>query len=322
MLSSSLCRGFIAGCLWLPISFQALAEPLQQSEDSLTILPDSALIYVSDYFSFVGQDGQSHVAFALDNNRGRDGDAYQAEHFLVMHDENHGWVTLAGNGAYENRGKELENIPDSPYFQFDGTPRAGMTITSESNHLRLRIDPIPTRTRNQHNGAVTWMGSAQALLTWNGRKIPGRVIYEYVMMPEFNRLTRRYPGMWKDFQGLYAMAGISGDIYVHSQQSEQIASLVGRLAGFAAFSEQTLPMNDLTIEVLDRNLALGFYRWPTAWRITWTNSRGPATLVLSLSDRKGIANWFIGGFSMGIVKGELDYAAQKQQIYGLAELIM
>ena len=33
--------------------------------------PASSLIYVSDYFLFVGEDDQGHVAFALDNNRGR-----------------------------------------------------------------------------------------------------------------------------------------------------------------------------------------------------------------------------------------------------------
>src|SRR3989441_9773047 len=47
----------------------------------------STLIYVSDYFSFVGADQHGRVAFALDNNRGRDGEAFQAEHFVVLHDE-------------------------------------------------------------------------------------------------------------------------------------------------------------------------------------------------------------------------------------------
>ena len=32
-----------------------------------------------------------------DNNRGRDGHAYQAEHFYaVLHDERHGWVHVSG----------------------------------------------------------------------------------------------------------------------------------------------------------------------------------------------------------------------------------
>jgi len=62
-------------------------------------------------------------------------------------------------------------------------------------------------------------------------------------------------------------------------------------------------------------------RWPTAWRITWTGPEGLATLNLTQSERHGIANWVIGGFSTGIVRGELDYAGQKHPVYGLAELL-
>ncbi len=71
-----------------------------------------------------------------------------------------------------------------------------------------------------------------------------------------------------------------------------------------------------------REYALGFYRWPTSWRITWKGSHGPATMTLTLSERKGIANWVIGGFSMGIVRGELSYDGRTWPISGLAELLM
>ena len=310
-------------CLLLvATSRPATAEISSPTDGSLEELPASTLIYVSDYFSFAGQDSQGHVAFALDNNRGRDGEAYQAEHFLVLHDERQGWISLDGNGFFDNTKHELKAIPDSPFFQFQGTPRTEMTITSETNRLTLRIEPIPERTRNWHNGAATWMGSAPAVLTWNSRTIKGRVVYEYFMMPDFNRLTRTYWGTWKEFQGLYLMAEETGDVYVHSQLSERIAPLVGKLLGFAAFDEQTELMRDLKVEVLNRELALGFYRWPTAWRITWVGPKGPATLTLTQTERNGLANWLIGGFSMGIVRGELDYAGKKIPIYGLAELIM
>ena len=33
-----------------------------------TLVSASDLVYVSDYFSFVGADSQGHVAFAIDNN--------------------------------------------------------------------------------------------------------------------------------------------------------------------------------------------------------------------------------------------------------------
>ena len=305
--------------LMMAVQVDAETSP---TDAPLEELPASTLLYVSDYFSFVGQDSNGHVAFALDNNRGRDGEFYQAEHFLVLHDERLGWMTLAGNGPYENGSNELKAIPDSPFFRFHGTPSTGMEIVSEPNQLTLHIEAIPQRTRNTHNGAVTWMGSAPAVLTWNDRTIAGRVIYEYVMMPDFNRFTQTYWGMWKEFQGLYLMVEKTGDVYVHSQLSERIAPLVGMITGFMAFDEQTDSMKDLRVEPLEREWALGFYRWPTAWRITWTGANGPAMLTLTQSERKPISNWIIGGFSMGIVRGELEYAGKKQPIYGLAELIM
>jgi hypothetical protein len=166
------------------------------------------------------------------------------------------------------------------------------------------------------------MGSASAVLTWQGRIISGRVIYEYLVMPDFNRLTRTYWGMWKEFQGLYLLVDKTNDVYLHSQLSERIAPLVGKLAGFAAFNEQTDQLNDLQVEVLDREFTLGFYRWPTTWRITWKGSKGPASMTLALSDRKKIGNWVIGGFSMGIVRGELSYDGRAWPICGLAEMIM
>lgn len=313
---------WLIGFLFSILPLLADAELPSPIDGTFDDLPASTLLYVSDYFSFVGQDHQGHVAFALDNNRGRDGETYQAEHFLVLHDEGNGWVEVKGNGRYDNPKKELKAIPDSPFFRFQGTARAGLTITSDTNQLTLTIEPIPLRTRNRHNGAATWMGSAPAVLTWNGRTIAGRVIYEYLMMPDFNRLTRTYWGMWNEYQGLYLMADKSGDVYVHSQRSERIAPLIGFLAGFAAFTDMTDSMKDVKVEVLDRTFAMGFYRWPTAWRITWNGPQGPALLTLSQSERKTIGNWAIGGFSMAIVRGELNYAGKKQPIYGLAELIM
>lgn len=284
--------------------------------------PASTLIYVSDYFSFVGADQHGRVAFALDNNRGRDGDAYQAEHFVVLHDELSGWIDVDGNGRYHNLKKELQRIPGSAFFQFDGAPETGLTITSATNQLTLRINPIPQRHRRTDGKSIVWMGSAPAVLTWKERTVRGRVTYEYLIMPDFNRLTRTYFGLWKEFQGLYLLADGTNDVYLHSQLNERIAPLVGKLVGFAVLPEQTESLNDLQVTVLDREFALGFYRWPTAWRITWTGSRGPASMTLSLSNQKKIANWVIGGFSMGIVSGELSYDGRTWPIYGLAELIM
>lgn len=315
---------FASICLLLfSVAADALAaDPPEETAAVHTAISSSTLVYVSDYFSFVGTDGQGHVAFALDNNRGRDGDAFQAEHFAVLHAERQGWIDVAGNGRYENTKKELLTIPDSPFFHFEGTPEAGMTITSAKNQLALKVDPLPKRHRRAIANAVLWMGSAPAVLTWQGRTVPGRVIYKYLLMPDFNRLTRTYVGLWKEFQGLYLLAGGDGDLYVHSQQSERLASLAGKLIGFGVWDEQTDTLEDLDVLVLDHEFALGFYRWPTEWRIRWQGEKGPGSMTLFLSERKGIMNWVIGGFAMGIIRGEVTYNGRTWPVYGLAELLM
>src|SRR5438132_1298151 len=291
----------------------------QASSQSVPVekLPASTLIYVSDYFSFIGADGQGRVALALDNNRGRDGEKYQAEHFVVLHAEHKGWIEVAGNGRYENMKKELARIPDSPFFQFENTPETGLTVTSAKNQLTLRIEPLKQRTRRTDGKSTIWYGSAPAVLTWQGRTIPGRVIYEYLVMPEFNRLTRTYWGMWNEFQGLYLLADGSNDIYLHSQQSERMAALAGTLVGFSVFNELPESLNDLRVEILDREFAPGFYRWPTVWRITWSGRKGLASMKLSLSYQKKIANWLIDAFSMDLVSGDLSYDSRTWQVDGL-----
>lgn len=289
-----------------------------QDHDAAT----STLVYVSDYFSFVGEDAQGHVAFALDNNRGRDGDAYQAEHFVVLHDERQSWVNVLGNGRYENAKQELLSIPNSPDFEFQGTPGSGITIASKSNTLVLRVEPIAAALSRQHARSRYWLGSAPAVLEWAGRTLKGRVIYEYLIMPDFNRLTRTYWGLWKEFQGLYFNIGGEGDLYVHSQRSERIASLVGRLAGFSAHGGRSEVLQGLMLTSLSKTPALGLYRWPVEWRLEWTSRNGPVSTTLTLSERKTIGNWVIGGFAIGIVKGELTINGRKLALYGLAELLI
>jgi hypothetical protein len=45
-------------------------------------------------------------------------------------------------------------------------------------------------------------------------------------------------------------------------------------------------------------------------------------MTLTLTDRKKIKNWVIGGFSMGIVHGVLNYDGRTWPVYGLTELLM
>jgi hypothetical protein len=285
-------------------------------------LPDSSLLYVSDYFSFVGEDANGRVAFALDNNRGRDGESWQAEHFVVLHDEREGWISLKGTGSYENTTHELQNIPASSFFQIAGTPQSGLSIVSPPNEITLSVEPIPNRLDQAYQGGRYWLGSAAAVLQWKGRTLKGRVIYEYFMMPEFNRLSRTYWGLWKHFQGLYIVIEGLGDLYVHSQESDMIAPLVGTLNGFLAVHGETEAFQALQVTLLDHDQALGLFRWPSAWGINWVSKAGTGNARFKIQDFKSMGNWVIGGFGMGIVQGIVNYNGQDYPAYGFAELIM
>jgi len=307
---------------WGVFPILAVGEESSASSQEVPDLPDAALLYVSDYVSFIGEDAQGHVAFALDNNRGRDGDSWQAEHFVVLHDEHQGWVSLEGTGAYENSTHELQTIPPSSFFQIEGMPQTGLSIKSTPNNLTLSIEPIPIRFAREHEGGRYWLGSAAAVLQWQDRTLKGRVIYEYFMMPEFNRLSRTYWGLWKHFQGLYLVVQGLGDLYVHSQESDMMAPLVGTVSGFLAVRGKTESLQVLQVTLLDHNQAWGLYRWPSAWGLNWVNKAGAGRAQFEIHDLKTMGNWVIGGFGMGIVHGIVHYNGQDYPAYGLAELIM
>ncbi|MGH7255964.1 MAG: hypothetical protein ACREI3_09315, partial [Nitrospirales bacterium] len=155
-------------------------------------------------------------------------------------------------------------------------------------------------------------------------------IYEYLFLPDFNRLTRTYWNLWKEFQGLYALvepvaeSGTRqpGDFYLHSQRSPRLTPLVGERVGFLVLGERSEVLQDPQWRVQARNFALGFYRWPMAWEGSWSGRHGFGSVTLGLSDRKVFGNWLIGGFAMGVVRGELTYDGRTYPVYGLAELIM
>jgi hypothetical protein len=293
------------------------------TQDAGTLVSASDLVTVSDYFSFVGADEQGHVAFAIDNNRGRDGSAYQAEHFYaVLHDEHHGWMKVSGIGRYENTNHELRPIPDSSFFQFVGQPATGLTITSPVNQLALRLASIPERLALSDDETIFSMGSAAAQLTWKERVIPGRVIYEYLVKKNFNLMTRRSLKGLGAFQGLYLLAGMASDLYIQHSLMKLTVAGTPPLLGFWVLGGQSEQLDQLRFEVPKHALAFGTYRWPTRWHIRWQGSKGLAEASVTLSTRKPLGNWLLAGFSMGIVSGKLSYDNQQIPLYGLAELFM
>jgi hypothetical protein len=309
----------VDGLLLAPAAFSgdAFSNP-----SKATSVFDASLVYVSDYVSFVGRDEHGAVAFALDNNRGRDGENWQAEHFVVLHDQRRGWIPMEGNGSYDNSTKGLSGIPASPTFHFLGSPEHGLTISSSPNALELRIQPIPIRLERTHEGAEYWLGSAAATLQWDHREISGRVIYEFLVMPDFNRLSRTYWGLWNGFQGLYLNVENLGDLYVHQQESERLTPLLGALDGFLAVQEHTHRFQLLQVTPLQHRHGWGWYQWPMEWSVRWMDEEGAGTARLEVTHLQTVSNWILGGFAMGIVQGTVTYQGVSYPVYGLAELIM
>jgi hypothetical protein len=291
-----------------------------------TITPDQLetlkLAYYSDYFSFIGSDDRGRVAFALDNNRGRDGDSWQAEHFVALHDERSGWQAVAGSGPYYNVTRQLETIPNSPDFSFDGTVRGGLTVSSGSNRLVLAIEPVTIRIAEQRGLAEYRLGSAEGTLAWKGRKLKGRVIYEYLYLPAFNRLTRRYPGEFSDFHGIYASIQNIGDLYIHTQKSAFFSQLIPKQEGFLFLKGEGYRVSSLDVIVRNTSFAWGFYRWPVRWEGSFAAGPDYYAFSCQVIDRKTISNWVIGGFAMGTIKGSLVSAHESWKLYGLGELII
>ena len=286
------------------------------------LLAGATLVYVSDYFSFVGSDSQGHVVFALDNNRGRDGDAYQAEHFAVLHEEGVGWADVPKRVRYPNPGGELFGIPDSPVFRFEGDAAHGWTITGVTAPLTLRIGQLVTRTDEAGAATIFSMSSAPAVLAWRGRTLPGRVICEYLVLKGENPLARPLglaEALGFRFQGLYLRVGDADDVYVHAGHAPRAA--LPPVLGFVVLGGRDRAVDELGFEATGHALGPGLYRWPSRWRIGWTGVTGTAGVTVRTVARTTMLNWGLGGYGMAVVRGEMEVDGRTVPVYGLAELV-
>ena len=111
-------------------------------------------------------------------------------------------------------------------------------------------------------------------------------------------------------------------MYIHRQQGELFKPLVGELVGFAFLDGKNVALEGLHVEVLETQQAKGTYRWLIHWRGGWTMNTKPAAFDLKLSELNAISNWAAGGFSMGIIAGELTADERKKALYGLGELLI
>ncbi len=300
---------------------QHAPSDLNSSESHKT----SSLAYVSDFFAFIGKDATGHVAFALDNNRGQDGDSWQAEHLLMLlHDEQDGWRTLKGAGPYDNTENILFQIPNSPSVEFTGDLATGLTIKHPASQLTLHIQPIHTHVLRQNGDSHYQMGAASGTMAWQGRTLKGRVIHEHLEMTDFNRLTHQYVELWTESYGLYAWVEDSEDfLYLHQQADDnRLTPLIGNLVGFADTNHTGEPLQDLQLTVKASTQALGFYQWPRGWKGQWTGQNGAGSMDVEISDLQVISNFIVGGLGMGIIQGSITYHGQTRKIYGLAEALL
>jgi hypothetical protein len=291
------------------------------------LVDGAELAYVSDYLSFAGEDGAGRVAFALDTNRGVAGDEHQAEHFAVLYDSREGWIDLDGSTDFPNEQGALLDYPDSPYFVFSGEPYAIDQVRSVPNDLRLSLDALEPRVTIADDATVFSMASAAAELEWHGRRIPGRVIYEYLAMRDSNRIAgasfRSVLGMLTDppnFQGLY-LASASGDFYLHLAHNSAAAFAENPLMAFWTVADLPRPIRNLEFGPMAHELAAGFYRWPSAWGARFESECGIADLSVHSVSQQTQTNWVIGGFAMQYIEGSLRCGDETETLFGFAELI-
>lgn len=282
---------------------------------------DARCEYRSDFVAFVGRDDRGRVAFALDTNRGRDRDAYQAENFAVLYAEGQGWIELAGNGEFPNTERRLEPIASSKHYRYEGTPAAGLRVAGASNALELTIEPIALHSRRERRGASFDVGSAAAKLVWKERTFAGRVIFEGCYLPDRNLITSPDPDFFGDgWHGLYALVDSAGDLRLHRADGDA-AKLLLPEKGTLRLEGEPRPAKHLELEVEAWTQGRGFFRWPTGWRASWLDEERPVKLAVELEDREVILSWVVGGFAVAIAKGELELDGRRHEVWGLAQVI-
>ena len=321
----ALCIGVMIGSAWLVVSAPVvMGQEGSQVSSAAQHQNGSSLVYVSDFFSFVGRDTIGRVAFTLDNNRGKDGNTWQGEHLVILlHDEHKGWKELEGTGPYDNTEKQLLKIPNSPYFDFNGDPATGLTITNSQYKLTLEIDPIQERVSRKDGQSSYRMGSSEGTLKWQDRTLTGWVIHERLEMANFNRLTHQYFDLWTESYGIYAWIDGSPDfLYFHKQANEtRLTPLVGNLVGFGVFANKGEHLQNLKLTVMDSTQAWGLYQWPRNWEGKWIGRKGLGAINMDISDLQVISNFILGGLAMGIIQGEITYDGKTRKIYGMGELL-
>jgi hypothetical protein len=278
--------------------------------------------YHSDYFSFIGSDAQGTVYLAHDNNRGQTGDAFFADHWIMMWAEGEGVVPIVGSAHYPNPGKVLEFIPDSENFQFRGTIAGGIRMMSASNGIDMTVEGLTPILRRQKPDDDYWIGAAQATMTWKGRTLNGRVIFEFIARKGYNRFTSDFGANWSNFNGLYLITDDGRDLYLRYHEKNRPG--VPRESGMATIERDGV-LSEIDFRITEsRPHENRTYRWPTKWSVDFTHNGARWTLTGETKALEIVADWDKGGFAMSVISGELARAdgSGRRTFKGWGELLI
>jgi hypothetical protein len=145
------------------------------------------------------------------------------------------------------------------------------------------------------------------------------VIYEYLVKTHFNLMARRSFKALGEFQGLCLLAATAEGLYIQRSFMTLAAYGMAPLLGFSVLDGSAQQLRHPHFAVARDAPALGLYRWPTAWQVSWQDDGGRTSAALQLRSRTRIGNRVLAGFSMGIVSGLLSCHSRSLPLYGLAD---
>jgi hypothetical protein len=321
---------FLAGCSKTEYKGSSIDQnevlDTEEFNKQLMVLSEAGEVGFSDYFSFVGRDERGVVAFAIDNNRSRSAQKYEAEHFLVFYDSDQGYIEIPGYSGYENQHRELVEIPDSKFFTFKKTDNDTLEIKSLARDLSLTIEEVSPVLQSIDDLMVNQMGVANAQLAWNGRVISGRIIHERLAVQNHSKAKKEW--FWHNvkggaFHGLYLMAEDGSDIYVRASDFLIHSIESSPVEGFTSNKGDThIIRENSEFLVSEKAQGPGLFRWPTAWEAQWGEQSVQSLKVIQIH-KKNIKTWVVGGFAMTYVEGTWTKEdGSSVKVYGFAEIIL
>jgi hypothetical protein len=284
------------------------------------------VVSFSNYYSFVGYDEQGWIAFAIDNNRRRTDGEYEIEHATFYYETGEGFVDIPGYGSYTPIKQEIETIPDSEYFRF--SKENGTTIIqSLKTNLELRFGSMSSVFEAESNRSFFSYGVAPAELRRNGRVLKGRIIFEKFNITDFRFSLTNWELMSnfitnRKFHGIYLMTEDYEDIYLRGTNFKASWAKTPEAFGFASEKGRVALLDKVKIEAKKHKQAKGLYRWPTQWQVSW-GENDMSKLTINEVESKVFSSWFIGGFVMVYVTGEVTLkSGETKKVSGFAELIL